>query len=373
MKEELLPNQPYDPVTAAGVRELFDFHISRAEDPDVKTLLERTKDELATATSVMKLNRISALYLSAANDLDEEENLAEASDMVGIVADHLRDYYRMRRPNMGFDGNENKPKIREGRKYLMKMLEDERARDLNQSLIEGEDNALVNTKGYSVALVRDGDSVGESLGEFIRNVSPEDTYYGKVSVAKNTEAKRYVEARAQELVEAFSVDGVFKAPERHDSAVEKLPKGFRFLNGGNESNVYLHKDSGTVYKIPHAKSISRDKSLEMNEDYERNSLNAVIFNAETAYKRINREKLATEFEAEYLNTYFLSIEDEQKKPVGVIVQPFLDEDRYMEYSLTSEERFDSPDAGVSDVHIGNVRLDKKTGKLVLFDCLFNLR
>jgi hypothetical protein len=372
MKEELLPAQPYDPITAAGVRELFDYHISRAEDPDVKMLLDRTKEDLATATSVVKLNRISALYLSAANDLDDEENLAEASDMVGVIADQLRDYYRRRRTYMGFDGDEEKLEIRDAREFIMEILEDERVRDLNQSLIQGEDNGLVNTKGYKVALVRNEENVEESLGEFIRNVSSDDSYYGKASIAKNTEAKRFVEAKAQELVDTFSIDGVFHAPAKHDRAADKLPKGFRFLSGGEESNVYVHYESETVYKIPHAESVTRDKSFEMDEDYERNSLNAVIFNA-AAYQRIDREKLATEFEAEYLNTYFLSLEDQHKKPVGVIVQPYLDDDRYMYYSLTSEERFDSRDAGVNDVHSGNVRLDRKTGKLVLFDCLFNLQ
>lgn len=372
MKEELLPAQPYDPVTGEGVRELFDFHISRAEDPDVKTLLERTKEELATATSVVKLNRISALYLSAANDLDDDENLAEASDMVGVLADHLRNYYRHRRPYMGFDGDEENPEVRDAREAILDILEDERARDLNQSIIEGGENGLVTSKAYSVAIVQDEDAVEESLGEFIRNVGSDARYYGKASIAKNTEAKRFVEGKAQELVKAFSENGVFKAPGKHDRAVGKLPEGFRFLSGGEESNVYVHYESETVYKIPHAEAATRDKSLTQGDDYERNSLNAVVFHAESAYKRIDREKLAKDLEAEYLNTYFLSLKDEQEKPVGVIVQPYLDEDRYIQYSLTSEERFDSTDSGVSDVHSGNVRLDRKTGRLVLFDCLFML-
>lgn len=372
MKEELLPAQPYDPVTGEGVRELFDFHISRAEDPDVKTLLERTKEELATATSVVKLNRISALYLSAANDLDDDENLAAASDMIGALADHLRIYYRHRRPYMGFDGDEENLELRDAREAILDILKDEKTRNLNQRIIEGEENGLVATKSYNVAIVKDEDAVEESLGEFIRNVDADGRYYGKASIAKNTEAKRFVEGKAQELVKTFSENGVFNAPGKHDRAVGKLPEGFRFLSGGEESNVYVHYESETVYKIPHAEAATRDKSLTQGDDYERNSLNAVVFHAESAYKRIDREKLAKDFEAEYLNTYFLSLKDEKGKPVGVIVQPYLDEDRYMHYSLTSEERFDSRDAGVSDVHDGNVRLDRKTGRLVLFDCLFML-
>jgi len=374
MKDELLSTHKHDPELAKSVRELFDYHIQNSDDPDVKSLLEYTKEELATADSVVKLNRISALYYSAANDLDDDENTAEASDMVGVVAETLREHYRGFRTGLiNKDLLEDEEGYVAPRRELTKQtLEKERQRNLNNKLINSlTESGLVKTEGYQVAIVRSDESE-ETLGEFIRNTPNDAVFYGTTGIAKNDEARKIVEANGNALVKAFTVDGEFSAPLQMSRDTKRLPEGFVYLAAGAESNVYLHEATGTVYKIPHREAITKDRFAGGNEeDKERNSLNAVVFNAEAAYKLIDRKTLAKDYGAEYLTTYFLSLNDESGKSVGIIVQPYLDGERYMDYSLTNEERYDPQVAGVNDIHGGNVRLDRKTGKLVLFDCLFH--
>ncbi len=374
MKDDLLSTHKHDPELAVAVRDLFDYHIGNSENPDVKSLLEHTKEELATADSVVKLNRISALYYSAALDLDDDDNLADASDMVGIVAETLREHYR------GFRTALVKKELLEDESYVeprraetKEKIALEKQRNLNQKLIESDDESgVVRTYGYNVAIVRSAEGE-ETLGEFIRSIPNDAVFYGTSNIAKNNEARRIVEDNAQELISSFSENGGFVSPHKKETREGKLPAGFKFLSSGEESNVYLHEKTATVYKLPHSQAVTRVFGTDgPAEDLTRNSLNAVIFNAEEAYKKIDREALAKDYGAEYLTTYFLSMKDEGGKSVGVIVQPYLDADRYIDYVPTSEERWDTEYTGVNDIHGGNVRLDMTTKKLVLFDCLFHM-
>jgi hypothetical protein len=375
MEAEMRSKASYVPEVAQLVRGLFDYHVQRTDDIDVKAMLEHTKEELATSPSVMKLNRAAALYHAAANELGDEadKNIARASATVSEVADVLKEYYEMMSYESSSGTAEQKKELIRAVKLGLSKL---KRRNLNRIVLEESKAGTVETEGYKAVIV--GDDLDElTVGEILRETPSDSVYYGEAKEAKLTKARQEIEARAAELVKAFSNDGVFTPPP-YRKKTDNLPEGFSYLSAGEEANVYLHEATATVYKIPHdySASIFKMKEMDLNsKEGKRHALNAVVFKAADAYRRLDRKALDEKLGAEYLSTHFLTLEDDESTPVGMIVQPYLDPERYIVYKPSyGEETFEQKDKsiGVTDIHRGNVRLDRKSGKLVLFDCLFAL-
>jgi hypothetical protein len=363
MQHELFSTHHHDPEVETLVRELFSHHITKSQDPDVQTLLRRTVDELATSASVIHLNRSAALYLHAAGELDDDENLAEASDMVGVAASYLTNYYRYNhRPSV---------RIPEAFAEVKELLLELHQRNLNERLLASDETGVVEAGGYNALLVRNEDPLSAPLGERLRTTPADAIYLGKTSREIAPEVRAEIEGYAQELIAGFSTEGRYEPPQEGRRDKRSLPEGFSYLSAGAESNVYLHEATDTVFKLPHNRSIAvfiaggGDKTSVPE-------LNVVVFKAQEAYERVDRSYLEKGFQTEYLNTYFASLKDGEGNAVGVIVQPYLSEERYIEYRPTTEEKRKLDIAGVRDIHMGNVRLDTRTKKLVLFDCLFLL-
>jgi hypothetical protein len=370
MHSEILKKPEFEPVIAEYVKDLFGYHIEKTDDVDVKALLRHTQDELATSASLIKLSRTVALYTAAAADLDDDtdENLSEASLTVAEVADHLKEHYRVM--SYTYPSPEEKEAMLQALRMKLSMM---KRRNLNRAVLQAGEGEVV-TGGHNAVIVSDPNSV--TAGEVLRSVFAESVYYGEAREAQLDKARMEVEARGTELIKAFSPNGVFLPPRAHRGIGVELPEGFKFLDSGAEANVYLHEASDTVYKLPHDASYTVEDELADASDspYKRRyALNSVVFKAASAYEKVNRQWLNDEIDAEYLPTHFMTLEDEAETPVGMIVQPYLDESRYMKYYPAGPELFfDEETAGVADVHTGNLRLDRKTGKLVLFDCLFEL-
>jgi hypothetical protein len=370
MQAESLNKQTFEPEVAEQVKALFEHHIAKTEDVDVKALLQHTQEELATASSVVKLNRTAALYHAATVDLmaDDDQNLSKASETVAEVAELLKSYYTITRGSLhGLESKLSQPA------KLKKELAKLKQLNFNLTVIEEGEGELV-TGGHNATIITDYNDA--SVGEILRATPEDAVYYGEAKEAKLTQAKAEIDARALEIVQAFSVKGKFVPPKRAHKSEDTLPEGFTYLNSGAEANVYLHEATATVYKLPHDDSLSVVYDLEDPDATpadKRYALNSVVFKAAAAYEKVDRKALDEQIGAEYLPTYFLTLEDEAETPVGMIVQPYLDSSRYVEYDPTPSELFlDDESVGVSDVHRNNLRLDRKTGKLVLFDCLFEL-
>ncbi|MGP8658189.1 hypothetical protein ACT03B_30125, partial [Pseudomonas aeruginosa] len=61
----------------------------------------------------VKLNRIAGLYFSATDDLlDDDPAVSDAADMVGLVAEHLKIYYRNFSIHMVSEKSRNDPEYR---------------------------------------------------------------------------------------------------------------------------------------------------------------------------------------------------------------------------------------------------------------------
>jgi hypothetical protein len=312
-----------------------------------------------------KLNRTIALYRSAANDLlaNSDENAFEASSAVAQIAEYLQEYYYISRIS---DAEETAYRFDElsGKLQQLKQL------NMNRAAVGAGEGEVV-TDGHQVLLTSN-----TTVGEILRTSPGGSVYPGRAREEQLGKAQAEIEARASEIVSALSKAGAYTPPKQGAEGGASLPEGFAYLSSGAEVNVYLHEATATVYKIPHedSQSIYYMRSADLKTPTgKRYALNSVVADAADAYDSIDRKALNEKLGAEYLPTYFLSTKDQEGSPVGVIVQPYLDDSRYTYYHPTPDEsdfEFDG-NAGVYDLHSGNMRLDKKTGKLVLFDCLFD--
>lgn len=178
------------------------------------------------------------------------------------------------------------------------------------------------------------------------------------------EASRMVRDTGRKLVEQFYVKkagiDVFNAPEPLEDPEDE---DFLCIAKGQENNAYLHKPTMMVYKIPHKES--RLMGFD-GQDYIENELKN--------YNLVNRTALAAKG-VEYVNTQYFTapFSSRGNRKISIVAQPYLDPNRYVPVDMSVMMKYDvSQVGGVDDLHPGNTKLDLKTGKIVLFDCLMDV-
>lgn len=173
---------------------------------------------------------------------------------------------------------------------------------------------------------------------------------------------------AERLVAALSTDQGFIVPEAFAEAEPGPLAGapdIELINGGVENNVYVHRESKTVFKLPHTTNWHFMGSYEEN----REAVGEAVERMKKRYTRVNKCKLDS-LGAEYVPTYFLCVHDPQGHEVGVIAQTYLDPAEYSPYRLDKAMRLKFEEANVDDLTAANVWVHDETERLVLMDCLF---
>lgn len=199
-----------------------------------------------------------------------------------------------------------------------------------------------------------------------------EVYWGRLSSQDERDTVRELEAQASHLLQYMPQDssGTFTPPTRDWAPPEE--SGYTFLASGVESNAYLHRESGMVYKIYHQKS----EHLQQRRGREQREVSALAHEA-LLYTRMRYEDVDHSYlQGEgltYLKTYFLLGETPQGGSFPLQVQPYLDPKihapanfyGYDTYAETLEE-----EGKVSDFHEDNVRVNVVTGEVILFDCVY---
>lgn len=120
----------------------------------------------------------------------------------------------------------------------------------------------------------------------------------------------------------------------------------------------LHEPTQTVFKVVFARA--------GNDEYQLPYLHRYVEKEQELIAQIDDDDLS-QHNVRYAKNYFL-----QSDGIPVIAQEYLPESRFEEYDLWSNnyELNDHLESkGFSDMHRENVRLDRKTKEIVLFDCL----
>lgn len=167
-----------------------------------------------------------------------------------------------------------------------------------------------------------------------------------------------LEVNARNLIANLSSSNNF--PPKIGTKVE----GFKYLGGGFENNAYLHEDSGLVFKVMNEHLLAYG----WNEE-ESNSSIIIRDEQKKVYESINEEQLEL-LNAKYVDNTYITVTDNDGLKVPVLVQPYLDEEEYEPYKLSSTE-FESLNSipYLDDLNDDNVYREKSTGKIVLFDSL----
>lgn len=178
-------------------------------------------------------------------------------------------------------------------------------------------------------------------------------------------AKMQVERDGQKLAKSITEtvessdinkDGLPAPLTRSDYGQTDRSGEFVMLGAGEENNVYLHKDSGMVYKIPHSESPSHGKKIALATEH--------------ALSKVDQKQLQKSG-TRYVSTFFTDAKTTAGTDVGIIAQPYLDPNTYIPYNPgTTAEKNELARAGVSDLHDGNMVMHKETGEVVLFDCVY---
>lgn len=191
-----------------------------------------------------------------------------------------------------------------------------------------------------------------------------------------TDEDRAVHTRtARELLDLLSHGGAFELPdemleewETNEEGEEFLNKeevrvgNFRLLASGAAVNAYLHEPSKTVYKVPHFGSVGELWSSSVSK-----TLVDLARAEKKAYESLDNEKLAHN-NLVYTPTRYFGLKTEAG-PVPIVVQSYLDPDEYEPHYLNGTEQNALAGLGVWDLNMGNVRLHKASGELVLLDCI----
>lgn len=152
------------------------------------------------------------------------------------------------------------------------------------------------------------------------------------------------------------------------SALKDAPE-FSYIASGAEHNVYLHRETRMVYKVAHNDTV--------NPSYWRVENNRLIDNAYDAGKaqRVFQEAYAEVDDAqlrahgiENLKTLFLQGESEGVRH-SVIAQPLMPPTEWAGFNMNRENELKFEKYGVADLHMGNVMVNLRSGKIVLLDCL----
>lgn len=260
--------------------------------------------------------------------------------------------------------SEFEAKNREELKQALKELTMIRISGINNYLGDGED---IETAGHHIKYFVSDLKLQETLSNGINSGK---VYRGVVNSEDQQEAVKELSRIGEQLVKTFQDNDSFLQPEAIDP--EDLEDGENPVNGtddfyvigsGAENNAYLHKPSGMVFKAYHQNSV-KNTTLDFDGEKEVSKIQSTIKKIEERYIKINREGL-DEYNAEYIPTYFITSDDGRGNKVPLIAQPYLDPDLY----VPTHGHFIPQETGVNDLHAGNVRVNIKTKRVVLFDCI----
>lgn len=313
------------------------------------------------------------------------------------------------------------PEEENKRQYFLKQVEQRRGKEqeAEEARAQGE-RKLQEQQEVDALLARDlvekrftaqaeeletGDRIFDGVNEFVfvtddgqehtvrEELAAAEAYPGRFTLAQD-KALEEVQAQGAVLARLLSDEhGHFQLPPKAGRGrleVDRLGwpaqfpprEGFRLLGGGGEVNVYLHEPTQMVYKVPHRDSLvfGEEKSRErFTEEGKRQVVKRAVYLTESKYAevegalaRVHQAEVPLAEDVEYLKTYFVNSRTAAGDVVPFTVQPKLDPEVHRPF----EPAYGDPDLDVvlnnhfSDVHSGNISYNMKTGKIVLFDCLY---
>lgn len=345
----------------------------------VQTILRFCVEKLEQQPDVLMTTRIwarSRHYQSvAATSGDKSSRVSHAFVMESMerITDREQDRYRLwrayamavREAEKEADQSIRGEKIAEALKDYSTALA-----SLNSEGIALSIDAVVETiakidntaVGKSIHGASESESGGyvSNMQELLTKRSIISTSGKKISEIHAAGAVAQTKKIAGTLVRALSDrKGVFAVPRKAVKSEygDAVGSDFVVLGSGEEKNVYLHKPSGTVYKIDH------DRNGNIN-------MNGRVHAVERALEGIDGARLR-EVSSRYASTIVHTVLDRRGREVPVVVQAFLDPDVWVPYDpLTVVEKNMMASAGVSDLHGGNIVMRADTLEVVLFDCLY---
>lgn len=210
----------------------------------------------------------------------------------------------------------------------------------------------------------------ESSHPRIRDVLAEadDAVLGKISPHERSKALEQMQETGQNLLTTLERIYGREIPSMEDSdltpgPLEDAPE-FELIGGGSEVNVYLHTPSMMVYKVRHSVGLGHFET-----GTEGNFGKTAVVKLQKVYENQDLKKLEA-INATYVKTYFLEPVDSAGNKAALIAQPYLDPREYGHYDPSKSETKYLRSLGFTDAHSGNMSMEFKTGKLILFDCIY---
>lgn len=223
-----------------------------------------------------------------------------------------------------------------------------------------------------------------TIREAISDTHPDGVYVGRVTVEK---AETVIREQAENLVKNLEYSEGFVLPDKNWDMGES---GFRRIAAGGESVIYLDEKTMMAYKIPHSdslhfsnvgevqfyydeetgESVVDESDLQQNVAEFNNVSQPLLINSQRRYDVVDRDELEY-MNASYAKTYFMGIKDSAGRLVPVIAQPYLDPERYVPFHANPELVSSLSNIGLTDVNAANMRVDVKTNKIVVFDCILD--
>lgn len=201
----------------------------------------------------------------------------------------------------------------------------------------------------------------------VKIVNENPDYIGELSAKDYTEKMKILSQTGENFVKIFSKNGEFNPPikDSQDSGNSE----FEFLAAGMESNAYLHRKTGMVYKIYHKDSLKLEHKAETETTPQK--MESSLQRIEDRYKGIDSELLKKN-NSEYVETFFIRSKDTSGNTIPIVVQPYLDPEIYLPYDPYNGDNSlysVAGRSGLNDLHEGNVRINIQTMKVVFFDCI----